>query len=246
MKCIGSTPQVSILGDRCSKVKLVEFQSILDVAKAVAGELNVPWDNRLEAILRYCIQSPGWSAFPSFGKKKADPGDLENMKSYLRPYLKRYYGARQERLGLKEVITVADPAVDVILRAFANAKDNLSEIARHHRRSMAAENLLGELLERYLAQRLESQGWIWCAGSTVRAVDFLRQDLSIALQVKNRSNSENSSSSAIRKGTKIEKWYRVNATNGKTNWENFPSGASSSTFSEEDFHRYIEDYAKPS
>lgn len=48
-----------------------------------------------------------------------------------------------------------------------------------------------------------------------------------AVQVKNRDNTENSSSSAIRQGTTIEKWFRTyskpsrkRATN--TNWENFP------------------------
>jgi hypothetical protein len=136
--------------------------------------------------------------------------------------------------------TVADPAVDVIQGAFAELKD-LSMASEYHRISMAAENLLGELLERYIAECLEPQGWVWCAGNTVRAVDFLRQDLDVALQIKNRDNSENSSSSAIREGTNIQKWFRIYSKTGRTNWENFPFG---SGLSEEDFHRYIQDYAK--
>lgn len=219
---------------------------VLSAAKEAASKLNETWDKRIEVILRYCTQSPGWAAFPSYSKKKADPGDLDNMRAYLMVYLERYYRARQERLGLKEVSTVADPAVNVILRAFAGVSNNLDTVALHHRRSMAAENLLGELLERYLAERLETQDWIWCAGNTARAVDFLRNDLSVVLQVKNRSNSENSSSSAIRKGTKIIKWYRVNASNGRTNWENFPLTTQRDDFSEDDFYAYIEAYAKRS
>lgn len=221
----------------------MDFQTVVNTAQNVANQINHVWDRRIEAILRYCTQSPGWQAFPSFAKKKADPGDLENMQNYLKIYLERYYRARQEQLGLREVTTVADPPVDVILRVFAK-QEGLTEVAIHHRRSMAAENLLGELLERYIAQRLESQGWIWCAGSTVRAVDFLREDLSLALQVKNRSNSENSSSSAIRKGTEIAKWYRVNANTGKTNWSAFPLAIKDAQFSEEDFHLFIKDYAQ--
>lgn len=209
-------------------------------------ELKETWNKRIEVILRYCTQSPGWAAFPSYGKKKADPGDLDNMRAYLMVYLERYYRARQERLVLKEVSTVADPAVDVILRAFAGVSENLDTVVLHHRRSMAAENLLGELLERYLAERLETQDWIRCAGNTARAVDFLKDDLSVVLQVKNRSNSENSSSSAIRKGTEIIKWYRINASNGKTNWENFPLQTQRDDFSEDNFHAYIENYAKQS
>jgi hypothetical protein len=224
----------------------VDFQTVLSAARAAALELRETWDERMEVILRYCTQSPGWAAFPGYGRKKADPGDLDNMRAYLAVYLERYFRARQERLGLKEVSTVADPAVDVILRVFAGLSENLDTVALHHRRSMAAENLLGELLERYLAERLETRDWVWCAGNTARAVDFLRNDLSVVLQVKNRSNSENSSSSAIRKGTEIIKWYRVNASNGKTNWENFPLATRGDDFSEDDFHAYIEAYAKRS
>lgn len=224
----------------------MEFQTVLSEAIDAASKLNETWDKRIEVILRYCTQSPGWAAFPSYGKKRADTDNLDNMRAYLMVYLERYYRARQERLGLKEVTTVADPAVNVILRAFAGVKESLETVATHHRRSMAAENLLGELLERYLAERLEPWGWVWCAGNTVRAVDFLYDDLSVALQVKNRSNSENSSSSAIRKGTKIIKWYRVNASNGRTNWENFPLTTQRDDFSEDDFYAYIEAYAKRS
>lgn len=83
-------------------------------------ELKETWDQRVEVILRCCTQSPGWAAFPSFGKKK-------------------------------EVSTVADPAVDVILRAFAGVSKNLDTAVLHHRRSMAAENLLGGLLELFPA-----------------------------------------------------------------------------------------------
>ncbi|MCS7069464.1 MAG: SinI family restriction endonuclease, partial [Meiothermus sp.] len=101
--------------------------------------------------------------------------------------------------------------------------------------------LLGDLLERYIANRLEPRGWIWCAGNIVSSVDFLREDLTVALQVKNRDNSENSSSSAIREGTNIKRWFRIYSRKGRTNWENFPFA---SGLSEDDFHEYIKDYAK--
>lgn len=201
----------------------MEFAAILEMSQEAVKKISEPWDAKLEAILRYCTQSPGWNGFPKVGSRKADPGDLDNMRQYLRAYLERYFRTRRELLTLREVGTLADPAVDVILRAFASIKEDLATVSRHHRHSMAAENLLGELLERYIARHLEAQGWIWCAGNTIRAVDFLRADLSVALQIKNRSNSENSSSSAIRKGTEIQKWYRINAQNGQTNWNRFPS-----------------------
>ena len=63
-------------------------------------------------------------------------------------------------------------------------------------------------LERYLASVMEPRGWIWCSGSTVKAVDLIKPPAAPGgawklLQVKNRDNSENSSSSAIRNGTDI-------------------------------------------
>lgn len=214
----------------------MDFRDLLESAKSAAEKLGKPWDERLEVILSYCWQSPKQGAFPKIGRLSL----LENTSAYLQKYIRRYFQAQEQKLNLRVVGTIADPAVDVILEAFTKLKD-LPTVSENHRISMAAENLLGKLLERYIAVRLEPEGWVWCAGNTVRSVDFLRKDLSIALQIKNRDNSENSSSSAIRVGTNIQKWFRIYSRTGKTNWENFPFG---SGLSEEDFHRYIKDYAK--
>ena len=192
------------------------FVQLLPLAQAVAQQLHKDWDERLTVILRYCAQSPQQKAFPVIAKI----GLEQNPEHYLTRYLQRYYLAREQTLALRDVTTVPDPAVDVILQAFGQL-DDFSRVSLHHRQSMAAENLLGELLERYIAERLEAYGWVWCAGNTVRAVDFLREDLSVALQIKNRDNSENSSSSAIRQGTDIRKWFRIYSRSGRTNWENF-------------------------
>lgn len=214
----------------------VKFGELIKLAQGASQHLNRPWDNRLEVILQFCWQSPDQKAFPKMrGREfKSNPAD------YLKLYIQSYFSAREEVLNLQEVGTVADPAVDVILRAFSGLED-LSAVSKHHRQSMAAENLLGALLERYIAEYLEPKGWVWCAGNTARSVDFLYHDLSLALQIKNRSNSENSSSAAIRQGTDIKKWFRINANNERTNWENFPNAEG---LSEEGFYGYIENYAK--
>lgn len=76
---------------------------------------------------------------------------------------------------------------------------------------MAAENMVGYLLELYISTALEEHGWIWCAGDFVRAVDFIKRNSNgqwEAVQIKNRDNTENSSSSAIRNGKEIKKWFR--------------------------------------
>lgn len=64
-------------------------------------------------------------------------------------------------------------------------------------------------LEEYIYHNVKDRGWLWCCGIVFRAVDFCLRDGSYLLQIKNKYNSENSSSSAIRTGTNIQKWYRL-------------------------------------
>lgn len=208
--------------------------------------MQFPWTPQLVALVNFGLQSDNLAAFTKIGKLTITPHSSEQeARAYFAAFAKNYHLGRQERLVLKEVGTVADPAVDVILTAFANITDeDVLTLGRQlHRQAMAAENLLGALLERYLARELESCGWIWCAGNTIKAVDFISEDFSLALQVKNRSNSENSSSSGIRQGTTIKKWHRVNANSGRTNWAKFPA-TPAEPLSEERFHAFIHAYAK--
>jgi hypothetical protein len=92
------------------------------------------------------------------------------------------------------------------------------------------------------------QGWIWCSGSLVKAVDFVRPpangrgDCYRLLQVKNRDNSENSSSAAIRDGTNIEKWFRTYSQRPDTNWESFPSLDGRSKLSEAGFREFAKEF----
>ena len=139
--------------------------------------------------------------------------------------------------------TIPDPAVRIILGShYGIASERLDDVEREHQNAMSSENFVGKLLERYLGARLEPHGWVWCAGDFVKAIDFLRPTKSNwkAIQVKNRDNSENSSSAAIREGTDIEKWFRTYSRTGQTNWHNFPGGCAAYGLSEDDFHRYIE------
>lgn len=218
-------------------------ERILTVAQNEASTLGYVWDTRLDRIIEYAVKSPTYSAFPNLGQKKFDISQPDLLERYLRSWLERHYKARADHLTLKEVGTLPDPAVNEILKAFASAPDSLETLSRYHRISMAAENLLGGLLERYIAWQLEPHGWIWCAGDCLRSIDFLTTDLKTALQIKNRSNSENSSSSAIRTGTEIKKWYRIHAIKGTTNWDNFPF-SEGVTLSEAEFYLFIQQYAK--
>ena len=163
-----------------------------------------------------------------------------------------YVKSKAQKLTLSRPTTIPDTAVSVILQQCCDFTEAQTEqIKVEHQLSMSAENLVGALLERYIAQTLEPHGWVWCAGDFVRAIDFIKYNQSIKLwevvQVKNRDNTENSSSSAIRQGTTIEKWFRTyskpssrRATN--TNWENFPEAEFRDQLSEEGFLQFIRDY----
>ncbi len=144
--------------------------------------------------------------------------------------------------------TIPDEMVSVILVSyFKIAPDSTERVKEEHALSMAAENFIGELLERYLASVMEAHGWIWCSGAMVKAVDFIKPPSQVGdewrlLQVKNRDNSENSSSSAIRLGTSIEKWHRSFSKRPESNWPNFPDTTLRDTLSEENFKAFVQSY----
>ena len=145
--------------------------------------------------------------------------------------------------------TVPDQLVSLILHKYFKVESqNLAFAQQTHLLSMGAENLIGDLLERYIASQLEPLGWIWCPGALVKAVDFIRPVQTFngtgwqILQIKNRDNSENSSSSAIRNGTSIEKWFRTFSKNGATNWDKFPDATAAQHLSEQGFYSFVEQY----
>ena len=141
--------------------------------------------------------------------------------------------------------TVPDPMVSHILEFFYGySHDKAIEMKTEHQHAMAAENSVGDLLESYISSEAEQFGWVRCVGNTVRAIDFINKTPNgwLTLQIKNRDNSENSSSSSVRAGTSIKKWFRTFSRTGKTNWENFPDKNLSHRLSEDGFQRFVASY----
>ncbi|HEM6510844.1 TPA: SinI family restriction endonuclease [Streptococcus suis] len=106
-----------------------------------------------------------------------------------------------------------DEALISRVRASTGASEDVVQLfIDGHYLFMSAENMNGAILEQYLAHVLEPHGWLWCAGAIYRAIDFcyFGENEIVLLQVKNKYNTENSSSSAIRIGTDIIKWNRLN------------------------------------
>src|SRR5688500_89188 len=137
--------------------------ALIDRAKAMTSELEKIWDSRLEVILKLCATTP--SLFPARQGKKAIQALTDIDDVYLEAFICRYYAEREGILVLKPVATKPDPAVDEVLKAFGAVRTkDLEAVAKNHRLSMQAENIVGKLLERYVATLLEKKGWIWCCG----------------------------------------------------------------------------------
>lgn len=126
-----------------------------------------------------------------------------------------------------------------------------------HKVFMGVENKFGEILEEYVASKLKVNGWIWCAGSFVKGIDLIKKDGESwkLLQIKSRSNTENSSSKKIREyikdrtGAEIISWYRLNV-NPRTGenpieWEVLEQLVDFEGFSDEDLISFFnEKYTK--
>ena len=118
------------------------------------------------------------------------------------------------------------------------SEEKVKQIVSAHRLGMAAENILGLLLEEYIAKNVAAKGWFCCWGNAVRSIDFISNRGEL-LQIKNRSNSENSSSVRVRDNTKILHWFRIDATNGKTQWSELEKMTGATKLSEEGFGDFV-------
>jgi SinI-like restriction endonuclease len=188
-------------------------------------------------VLTYCCQHP--QLFP-FIKGAKNPTD------YAAKWVRRFVTGYEKRPSANRggpLKTVPDSIIDGIaeIRLIHEGlpEASIGLIREAHRFSMAIENLVGGLLEEYVDSIGSRFGWICCWGASVRAVDFLNPKLDKLLQVKNRSNSENSSSKAIRVATGILAWYRIDAETGDTEWDELNSLMGCKDFSEEDFEAFI-------
>lgn len=169
-----------------------------------------------------------------------------NSASYFSRIAARFFERRNIDAKFATPTTSPDEAVKAVLRIIHRySSGKVRQVIREHQFAMSAENIIGILLEKYVASVMEPLGWVWCAGDLIRGVDFIRMDNNgkwSALQIKNRSNTENSSSSRVRYGTKIQKWFRSDAKTGKTKWENFPHVKAVRKLCERNFLRFVRSY----
>lgn len=140
-------------------------------------------------------------------------GSDATNKAYIDRWVHNYYDAVNNLPSTRIASpkgTCTDPAIRTIVKATHNLseKDALDgEI--NHNLFMSAENIQGNLLEEFISSNILTFGFHWCNGNVLHAIDFCNSNGSLLLQIKNKSNTENSSSSNIRAGTDIKKWYRL-------------------------------------
>jgi len=148
------------------------------------------------------------SLFPSINMP-----DGENWQHYINRWVDGYVSADRNPPSSRNATpksSCSDPAIKEIVRVATQIDESSAKaMETYHTLFMSAENAQGGLLEEYIDSIIAPLGWIWCKGNTLRSVDFCNTNGSCLLQVKNKSNTENSSSSAIRAGTNIRKWYRL-------------------------------------
>jgi hypothetical protein len=214
------------------------------IAREAMAAINPNWSAQYVQVAKFVTE------FPEIGRNfRGRAAVSKGTEEYIRRLAHLYANGRNPTVP-RPPETVPDEMVSIILNEYFDVdSEKLDEVKRDHSLSMGAENMVGDLLERYIASVLEPHGWVWCAGSAVKAVDFIKApSLEGAkwqlLQVKNRDNSENSSSSAIRDGTDIGKWFRCFSTKPKTNWDNFPDKDMRIYLSEANFRSFVIEYLK--
>lgn len=179
-----------------------ELRACYERAKQANG---ITWMMDLDGIFEVALRQR--DLFPSLKMH-----DTLTAQEYLNRWVKNYLDAMNRRPSTHRAnpkTACTDPAIRVIVQASRGLTDAAAaRYERNHNLFMSAENIQGNLLEEYIAGCIRPYGFLWCAGNVLRAVDFCNAAGTL-LQIKNKSNTENSSGSAIREGTSINKWYRL-------------------------------------
>ncbi len=216
------------------KETMVELgaERAVEYAQEIAADLGVEWTDGVCFVFN--VIANDLERVPSnIGGKNDD--ESTTIRKWILKYVAGKNGCASKRISNLSG-TVADPIIEEIIGARLTnlGQEDLEKITYAHRLSMSAENILGLILEEYLATNLIAYGWHCAWGETVKSVDFVHEDGSL-LQIKNRSNSENSSSSTVRHGTKIDKWYRIKADRVEYMWNSLNQICKTSHLSEEAF-----------
>lgn len=215
----------------------MDANSAIAIAEDIAANEGIDWEGGAKFV--FSVIANDLERIPgNIGGKNDTVQDV--IKKWLVKYQGGFDGRSSQRIS-NPPGTVADPIIEKIIGARLDnlTNEELNKISFAHRLGMSAENILGLILEEYLSENLIGNGWHCAWGETVKSVDFVNENGSL-LQIKNRSNSENSSSSSVRDGTEIEKWYRIKADRVEYMWSHLNEICGTNNLSEERFVNFVE------
>ena len=222
--------------------KITAFnENSAQVAQAAMDLIDPSLSKRYSILIEFLTEHP--QAANPISRKRAEPEIVIGSDEYIKLRAANFSLSRQPRAP-KPPETVPDEMVSFIINKYFDVPENeLKKAVELHSLSMGAENLIGDIFERYIASVVENHDGVWCSGSIVSAVDFIyrKEHGWAALQIKNRDNSENSSSASVRDNTDIKKWFRTFSKKAGDNWDNFPPIADA-ILSEIGFRNYVADY----
>lgn len=198
-------------------INIDKFNSISDeqkflIYKEYCKEFNACAE--LDDIFKIILKHHDISPMYKLSKDKCTFND------YIKRWVETYTKACKKipsKHEAKEKKACSDPAIKIIIQNAMSYCDNeVCKLECYHNLFMSAENIQGKLLEEYIANNIKPFGWIWCKGTTLKSIDFCQSDGSAFLQIKNKYNTENSSSKKIRNGlsVKVDGWYRLDKNEG--------------------------------
>jgi hypothetical protein len=215
----------------------LKLSASLKEAKEHCHYIDNKWDVGIDTVFKKLLKNPGLAT----GALKAT-----NDEEFIHKWVDKYYNGYENRPSKKKGNipgTKPDKLINTVINTRFNQLKNeeITNIMYTHRLSMTIENILGDILEEYLSIRLKEYKWYKAWGDTLNKIDFICQDGS-ELQVKNKSNTENSSSLTVRYGTRILKWARMNANKGTFFWDDLKelcNASNAKNISEKNYTKFV-------
>lgn len=192
----------------------ISFDEIRETFLDILGEFPLSDKNKINLTKIFDYASVYSELFPSINVSKNHINTDEKVIGYLRNWINKFYLERENPAlskPLKNYGEIDNALAKRVSGINDELKANYEKLLEAHYIIMDAENKNGATLEEFISSVLENHNWIWCSGSVLTAIDFCKLDPAeiVLLQVKNKYNTENSSSSKIRTGTEIKKWNRL-------------------------------------
>ena len=154
------------------------MNQIEQYCKNILNELNPTYDfdntlrRAFKDVIKYLNEFPDKISNRS-KKNPINPATKDGISQLAITYFNAFYSPTIP----KTPTTVPDEMVSVIMETvFGYSKKQIEEIKITHQQSMACENAVGSLLERYLDSVLRPNGWAWCCGDFVKAIDFIKYE----------------------------------------------------------------------